>query len=423
MPFFSRQVADLTSEDIFELLEAKARENIRLEFKRAMPDRLELLKKLSGFANTYGGHLLIGAAEEGKRGELDSLPGIDPQPSFDQQVSSWCFEGVYPPLVPDISAPIPHPQDPAKVFYVIYVEESLATPHFLEERGGCWVRTGEYSQKPKEGLATYDELQHLTSRRSRAIDLRAFLLDRATERFATHADNYFNETERVVGDTTFTFALLPSFPSTSFLAHETLRKAMQASRLQGRGIYMPSGDPRGQAGGFYYPSPRNGIFAYLECDVHRMLYYAQEVRSESAPSDPMLYLNNVLALIIFYLEYGNRLYQQVGYEGLLHLSFELRGIGNRDVFVFDNARHGSGLRLRSQLDDTLVITRSIRARVLRTDQFGLILDIVREVCLGLGLSGAFAPNAHFAEETVTAAVDYLLWRDNALLPPGYPELY
>lgn len=39
----------------------KAVENVRLEFKRDVPGRDETLKKLSSFAKTFGGQVILGA--------------------------------------------------------------------------------------------------------------------------------------------------------------------------------------------------------------------------------------------------------------------------------------------------------------------------------------------------------------------------
>src|SRR5437879_4553803 len=61
MPFFSRSIADLETADLAELLAEGAVENVRLEFKRDVPGPDETLKKLSGFANTFGGYLIVGA--------------------------------------------------------------------------------------------------------------------------------------------------------------------------------------------------------------------------------------------------------------------------------------------------------------------------------------------------------------------------
>jgi predicted HTH transcriptional regulator len=62
MPFFSKNITDLSTSDLEELLEEEAVENVRLEFKSLPPGPDETLKKLSGFANTFGGYLIVGAS-------------------------------------------------------------------------------------------------------------------------------------------------------------------------------------------------------------------------------------------------------------------------------------------------------------------------------------------------------------------------
>ena len=52
--------------DLQELLEQKAIENVRLEFKLEIPSKDETLKKLSSFANTFGGFMVIGAKAPSK---------------------------------------------------------------------------------------------------------------------------------------------------------------------------------------------------------------------------------------------------------------------------------------------------------------------------------------------------------------------
>ena len=61
MSIYDKTVADLATSDLQELLDERAVENIRLEFKRQDVGKDEWLKKLSSFANTYGGYLVVGA--------------------------------------------------------------------------------------------------------------------------------------------------------------------------------------------------------------------------------------------------------------------------------------------------------------------------------------------------------------------------
>lgn len=55
MSIFTKPLSQLTTADLQELLDDGAIENVRLEFKSDVPNKDETLKKLSAFANTFGG--------------------------------------------------------------------------------------------------------------------------------------------------------------------------------------------------------------------------------------------------------------------------------------------------------------------------------------------------------------------------------
>ena len=60
MTVFEKQVTDITYQDLAQLVSDKAKENVRLEFKREILSKDEALKKISSMANTYGGIIVIG---------------------------------------------------------------------------------------------------------------------------------------------------------------------------------------------------------------------------------------------------------------------------------------------------------------------------------------------------------------------------
>src|SRR5690348_13870422 len=105
MSVFSTPVAHITTDDLRELLTERAAENVRLEFKRDIPDKDEMLKKLSSFANTYGGLLVIGASAQSKDGRITDLTGVDAHPNLKQTIVQWCVAGTNPPLTPEVSDP------------------------------------------------------------------------------------------------------------------------------------------------------------------------------------------------------------------------------------------------------------------------------------------------------------------------------
>lgn len=80
MSIYTTPIPLLKTADVLELLQdGGAVENVRLEFKSEIPDKDETLKKLSSFANTYGGFVVIGAKANSATGRLEVLPGVMPE--------------------------------------------------------------------------------------------------------------------------------------------------------------------------------------------------------------------------------------------------------------------------------------------------------------------------------------------------------
>jgi len=182
VPFYSKPISQLDTADIQELLTEQAVENVRLEFKQAEPDKDETLKKLSSFANTFGGYLVIGAKADSKDGRISDLSSVGTIAGYKQKIVSWCFGGVNPPLSVEVSDPIPVPAGNGNVCYVIYVMESDVAPHFLNNRKGVWIRTDEFSARFETCLANDRELRYLLDRRKLISEHRIGLLARSKQR-------------------------------------------------------------------------------------------------------------------------------------------------------------------------------------------------------------------------------------------------
>jgi len=109
MAIFAKPITQIAAADVQELLQDEAVENVRLEFKSKVPDKDETLKKLSSFANSFGGFMVIGAKANSADGRIEDLPGVDARPGYKQKVVQWCFDAISPPLIVEVSDPIPLP--------------------------------------------------------------------------------------------------------------------------------------------------------------------------------------------------------------------------------------------------------------------------------------------------------------------------
>ena len=220
MSIYDKPVTSLTTSDLQELLDDAAVENVRLEFKLKDPDKDETLKKLSSFANTFGGYLIIGALADSSSGRLQGLPGIKPISGFKQRIAQWCYESISPPIQPYVSDPIKSPHDPSKVSYVIYVDESQEAPHFLNSRRGVYLRTDEFSQRFEPRLANFNEIQHLANRRSLAEERRNHLLHRSHERFNEFVRLFYPSGKKI--GATLKIAISPIYPVRPLIQRDKL---------------------------------------------------------------------------------------------------------------------------------------------------------------------------------------------------------
>lgn len=280
MSIFTKSITAITTEDLKELVSDQAAENIRLEFKSSAPPKDEMLKKLSSFANTYGGYLIVGAAADAATGRVHSLPGVDVINGYRQQVVQWCYDGVWPPLEVFVSDPIRSPDDASKVCYVVEVPLSAETPHFLNGRKGAYVRTDEFSQRFEPQLATYEELTHLGNRRAALVQRREALFQRSLERFDAYVRANYAKDRRTTGNigATLILAVSPQYPYRQIIDHAELMSRFETHYINWRQVGFPAPNkPKISAHESMLIPGAASRFSLLELSVWGHLFYAVEM--------------------------------------------------------------------------------------------------------------------------------------------------
>lgn len=317
MPFYTKPLSQLDTADLHELLNEQAVENARLEFKLTEPDKDATLKKVSSFANTFGGYMLVGAKAESKDGRLLDLPGVDTITGYKQKVIDWCFAGASPPLNVEVSDPIPAPAKNGKVCYAIYVPESDVAPHFLNGRKGVWVRTDEFSAHYDERLANDVELRHLLDRRQMIRERRASLIARAKKRFNTYLDHKYKDRsgQRTDVGPMFEFSLVPRFPSRQLRAQSDLNDCINRTLMVWKGIHFPfsHGDILSQHESAIVLDPTKDT-SIFEVNVWGMLYYAATIRG-AVGNIPGISMPRFVGLVLLFIQHASRMLAQLGYSG------------------------------------------------------------------------------------------------------------
>ena len=228
MSIYTTPLSRMNASDLQELLTEGAVENVRLEFKSEVPNKDETLKELSSFANTFGGFVVVGAKANSADGRLQDLCGVDEESGYKQKLNQWAFDSCSPPLVIEVSNPIPAPSGNGKVCYVIYVPESDAAPHFLNGRKGVWIRTDEFSARFSTQLADERELRHLLDRRSLIRQRRAGIIECAASRFKRFTKTKLGPDE-TKNATFLSLSVVPRFPARQLCPQEDLTTFTQPS--------------------------------------------------------------------------------------------------------------------------------------------------------------------------------------------------
>ena len=330
MSIYATPISQLKTSDLAELLQEQAVENTRLEFKREVPEKDETLKKLSSFANTFGGLVVIGAAAQSKDGRIESLPGVDEVPGYKQKIVDWCFKECSPPITVDVSGPIPTPSNNGKVCYVISVEESEVAPHFLNGRKGVWIRTNEFSGKYDVALADEDELRHLLHRRQLTLDRRRSIIERARQRFGT----YLSTTPSNFGKTTPSGALLelclvPRFPARQICKQEELSQFVRQVHYP---AYRGVGFPRLQMGvmtqheSAIVRQPLTDV-SLFEANTWGMVFYVTKLdEKEYTKQLSGIHAYSFVGHLLLFLRHANDLFRLTGSTGSILVEASLQAI-------------------------------------------------------------------------------------------------
>ncbi len=388
MALYDKSISQLDTDDLQSLLSEVAVENVRLEFTRGDPDKDESLKKLSFFANTYGGYVIIGAEADSQSGRISGLPGISPIADFKQRLIQWCWDSVSPPVDPFVSDPIPTPSDNTKVCYVVHVDQSLESPHFINSRKGIYVRTNEFSQKFEPQLATLQEVQHLLNRRSLVLERRGNLLERADSRFATFVLNNYQDSSYTSGSlgATIKLAVSPNLPVAQLIDHEVLIMLVPRTRVRWRGEMFPTGNSHLSQHESVIELEPGDDFSLFEANTWGQLYYASEMAVEEGGAKG-IHLWSLVGHLLVYLEHARVFYSTLGFNGRLHLQIRLERILNVPFLISQGRDLEEGPS--SKLDRGLEFELDFLNTMLEAGGDQIARQLLKTILLGLNwASGA-----------------------------------
>lgn len=385
MSIFTKPLSQLDTADLQELLDDGAVENARLEFKLEVPTKDETLKKLSSFANTFGGYMVVGARAKSADGRLEDFPGVDAQSGYKQKVVQWCFGGASPPLTVEVSDPIPTPAADGKVCYVAYTSESDVAPHFLNGRKGVYVRTDEFSSRFEARLEDENELRHLLDRRKLIQERRAELLQRARKRFQRYAVKRAEELtakalpgekEKKLG-ANLTLCVVPRFPARPIVEQSSLKPMIERKTLEWhQGVFPKEYNPIISQHESVIVLHPEAEFSLFEANVWGMLFYGTNLEG-SARGTVGIHRNHLAGCVLLFLRHSSKMLGTLGYSGPILVELTLDSILGVP-WLYDPGGWAD-FREGSVLDDNASFALETTTDVLNEKEEQVAMDVLQRV--------------------------------------------
>lgn len=158
---FEKPLEEIDAIDIERLGVEEIEEGILLDYKADWIDNKKLAKSVASFANTHGGHLIIGVSADKLKNAPMSITGIVEKDGIKERVASVCKSRIHP--LPFFRMKVVSlPQSPGRCVLVIEVPESYEPPHYVN--GVIYVRNGETSD-PVESLKNHFIIEKLYEKR------------------------------------------------------------------------------------------------------------------------------------------------------------------------------------------------------------------------------------------------------------------
>ncbi len=409
MSIFSKPLSQLQYADLQELVQEHAVENLRLEFKAEVPSKDEILKKLSSFANTLGGYVVIGAQADSADGRIQSLSGVNPESGYKQKIVQWCFDAVSPPMTVEVSDPLPTSID-GRVCYVIFVSESDIAPHFLNGRKGVWVRIDEFSGRFDAKLATETELRHLLDRRKLVQARRNQLVTRAKKRFDTYiAINHTDAGgQRARVGPLLQMCVVPRFPSRQLCEQSSLNQHLLGTAIAWRQTIFPDMSRRQIVWQHESAIVIDSLVrtSFLEVNTWGMLFYGTGVEVSENQSHG-IHPHELVGNVLVFIRHAGALLRAMGLSGPILIETIFASLLDAKWFTLT---HGVTFlsEPKPQFDDEVVFPVATTSDALVEKPDGIAMEILRHLFFGANRPG-YADSRQSLENMIRNGYQYNFW--------------
>jgi hypothetical protein len=388
---YTKPINEILWDDVETFCQQGVPEGAYLDYKQDFPKHLH--KTIAAMANTLGGVILIGVAENAEGKPVVPVHGIVFQKGLHERVMNIILTNIIPPVFPEISVCSNASGDRALI--VIRVTQSHQTPHAIAGNTEAYLRTG--NRNNPEAIARLDEIAWLRDRRRRSEELREEIYTRADSRFSAFYYRQLNEwmaegkTVQVITNGWLTLTLCPLYPKEPFCTPPEMNKVYIGIKVVD---YMSTDTAFPMPNMFEGKVVQDGIVLnegfhiddafYTEINCFGLLFYKQNMlrKEYGANSSKVMRQSEIFCRLDEFLNCAIKFFNQISYWGLLEFRMHLTQIEGCGLCEYRKDEW-----LVSPLyspDPEVRFSDSVLAGALEAEKPRLILQAVQRVAWAFG---------------------------------------
>ena len=316
---FEEPIETISYSDIDSFCNSKISENIKVDYKIDFPD--DLAKYIVGFANTYGGILLIGIQANKTTNIPTGIVGIDLEEGLEEKVINISHANINPPITPEVCV-IPFKSKSSltkddRAVVLIRVHESFETPHMCMKNKNNRIYERIHNETRPADLSTIKEL--IEKNEKSEIKLEKLIDDKII--------NLRHDGFRAI-------YVIPTYPVKNIIKFN-----LEIDN------FLRNNTPPHLHFGDYRPLMDGAIFEHksdskVEITKEGLISYRENWKTEDAHGGDNgdIFINRTMVNVVRILQYSLKIYRRVGYFGSVMIGIDIDGTKNK--FLFANIERG-----------------------------------------------------------------------------------
>lgn len=361
---FTKSRTDITFSDAEDFCREFG-EGVRVEYKREIKD---IPKIISSFANTVGGIYIIGAKTNSTNQVIFPIRGIPKRRGIEEQIQQSALTGIYPAVIPEVVVlDIP---DTNNVIVIVRVEESIQTPHAIENSTRVYIRVGSITQPYELKLAEIDQIEYMLKRREGSQIVTRQILERTEER----SKPLFRTDEP-----TLTVIIRPIFPYRPLISTGDIYNFARENGLLEKYSLRVTG---GVAGGFTAPTSIGSYSGtYWELNEYGIVYHREVLAKEQSwVTDEIGHIHDCLRFSAFVQMIGQLIrraqsfYKRCEYFGHLEVTARLQQAFGQRLLYYDEYPQENIDRQRSAESEIPASTQYLPRDLVKEEKLINVVD-------------------------------------------------